>query len=814
MEGERAAFKAKAAQRTRHAQAVASLGWGPRLVERLFTDRSEYTTWRVHRAARRFVRAAVPFTFMCILMTSLYFLDGNMMPTRYLLSCSVTAAQFLVTLQIARRWIYGTSRSIFIQLALFTFQEILLAATAASMVSDSSPHLYYMSTALPWLFLFAVLGHMQIGWLLAVVCPVHFGCWLAFHSACTGLSAHCVALGIIQCAGAVVTHLAMEDGELEYFRALSALASEQQHMESMHTAFRGMVSSLFDASCICTEDGQVHCWSQSAPQNAELDWATASLVSADNLLDLTSSVTESMQISDFLQKLSVKALASAERAGSVSIRLKRSTVEVQLFGFKVPARSSRLKSTPDIGSVEGRLLIGVKLTAALESRTSSKGRASLDSPKNSSRKSLDISRGMGRQVSGPPAPVGGGIGRQVTPLPPADTEVQAALASSPQKTLRLSPSFLDAMADDELEETVPIRSNSKSKSSHGESSSSKVLLRTRSDTDGLADDEQGRASPKRTAQRAGGVASRLHQRAKVHGMKLLKMDCDKVVAETTETFVDAAEKYDVLEQIGRGSAAVVKKAVRKQDGLVVALKIAGSKDTFALAEGEYRMLQSIKHPHIIRALDFFTTSVSAIMVLEYFEGGSLEEAVPKLAGSRLPELKARQLFKALLSAVCYLHLRRIIHRDVKPSNVVVSADLSDLRLLDFNVAKRLTEGGALTLTGTRLYCAPEVLDGEPPNEANDVWGCGLCVYFMLAGRLPWKFLPTENRNENIYTTPPALRVTSSKCLPLSEPCKSVLRQCLTVDPVWRPAATTIMLHEWFWIRCEEPQAGPPLRGTS
>jgi len=557
-----------------------------------------------------------------------------------------------------------------------------------------------------------------------------------------------------------------------------------------------MVSSLFDASCICNDDGQVHCWSQSAPPTDEMDLATASLVTAENLFDLTSNVAESKQLSDFLQHLSLKALASAERAASVTIKLKRSIFEVQLYGFKVPARTHRLKSPSETGFGEGRILIGVKLTAAQEAHATSKGRSGVDSPgsKAASRRCHDASRrdvpgGPSRQVSGGPnMPLRQVSGGPSIPLIPLDAE-----AISPHKGLRTSPSFGGALADDEL---GPIRRDSKQKSASSEQSPAKVLQRTKSDTDGLADDEQGKAALKRTAQRTGGISSRLHKRAMLGGMKPLQMDCDKVVAETTETFVDAAEKYDMLELIGRGSAAVVKKAVRKQDGVVVALKIAGSKDNFSLAEAEFRMLQSIKHPHVIRALDFFATSVSAIMVLEFFEGGSLEEAVPKLPGSRLPELKARSLFKALLSAVCYLHTRRIIHRDVKPSNVVVSADFSDLRLLDFNVAKRLTEGGALTLTGTRLYCAPEVLDGEPPNEANDVWGCGLCVYFMLAGRLPWKILPTEN----FFETLPALRVSGSWCLSLSEPCKSVLRQCLTIDPIWRPAATTVMLHEWFWMQ--------------
>ncbi|CAJ1354357.1 unnamed protein product, partial [Effrenium voratum] len=436
-----------------------------------------------------------------------------------------------------------------------------------------------------------------------------------------------------------------------------------------------------------------------------------------------------------------KAASTTDLMETLNLKQVKTNLEVQLSGIKVPTRRA---------VDEARMLVGLKLVKSETlGRSGSKGRG--DSPSKRKPAVHGESRPAEARTEGPP---------------------------------QMNRLMTGNLADDEAP-----RQRSKGPGAPREPAEG-VLKRKCTDTGGLADDE-GRAQ--RTPQRAGrGLSSRLQQRAKVGGLNV-KVDCKQVVEETTETFTDASEHYDMLEQLGRGAVATVKKAVRKKDGLVVALKIAGSRENGALVEAEFKMLQTIKHPSIIHALDYFNTNVSAILVLEYFDGSSLEVAVCKSSRRRFPEITSRELFRSLLSAVCYLHSRRIIHRDIKPSNVLVSDCLRDLRLLDFNVAKRLTEGGALTTTGTRLYFAPEVINGEPALEANDVWGCGLCVFFMLAGRLPWKNLP-----DGVFVDHPALKVTGTWCRDLSEPCKSVIRQCLAVDPAWRPPAMTIVLHEWFW----------------
>merc|ERR1719181_1986656 len=102
----------------------------------------------------------------------------------------------------------------------------------------------------------------------------------------------------------------------------------------------------------------------------------------------------------------------------------------------------------------------------------------------------------------------------------------------------------------------------------------------------------------------------------------------------------------------------------------------------------------------------------------------------------MQEAVAQNLFNALALAVDHLHQQGIIHRDVKASNILVSDDRRELKLVDFNTAQRVLEGGALTMTGTVDYLPPEVLLGESLNEKSDVWAVGLCLHLMLSGALP------------------------------------------------------------------------------
>lgn len=261
-----------------------------------------------------------------------------------------------------------------------------------------------------------------------------------------------------------------------------------------------------------------------------------------------------------------------------------------------------------------------------------------------------------------------------------------------------------------------------------------------------------------------------------------------------------AEKYELLKALGQGTTGVVYAARRKEDGRQVALKTMRTMDEemMRIAHQEYALLSSIRHPHIIEALDFFAATDRTVVVLEYFDGHTLDKTVSTASGRRLSESVAHTLFLALMQAVAHLHQHRIIHRDVKAQNVLVAHNFKDLRLIDFNTARRLSDG-ALTMTGTQLYSAPEVLLGESPSEGSDVWSSGLCLYIMLCGRLPplmYRFKGCFSEFREAVSSQPVV-VSGRRWQHVSQPCKATLLRCLEIRKLDRPTATQILEDSWM-----------------
>lgn len=263
-----------------------------------------------------------------------------------------------------------------------------------------------------------------------------------------------------------------------------------------------------------------------------------------------------------------------------------------------------------------------------------------------------------------------------------------------------------------------------------------------------------------------------------------------------------SKDYDIQEILGQGSTGVVRRACRRCDGQEVCLKVVRTSDPelAEVARAEMELLKSLQHPHIVKGHGCVSSPSNIILILELFDGPTLHEAVRQAPGRRFCEDKARDLFRCLVSAVAYLHANGIVHRDVKAENVLVAHDLGDLRLIDFNTAQRVAEGGALTMTGTRDWAAPEVLRGQSPGLPHDVWGAGLCLFLMLAGRLPLQ--ARHHKDEEDYVLDLLHGVASfggnEKFAHLSDNCKETVQACLEELPASRREAKAVL--EGAWLR--------------
>jgi len=305
-----------------------------------------------------------------------------------------------------------------------------------------------------------------------------------------------------------------------------------------------------------------------------------------------------------------------------------------------------------------------------------------------------------------------------------------------------------------------------------------------------------------------GKPDSLSQRRKNAFKNRPSIDCNLVRSDESASspFLAAdpqavATQFEVHEALGQGTTGVVFRAHRRSDRQEVALKIMRMYDEelLSIARQEYELLRSINHPHIIQALDFFTYSMGAVLVLEHFDGCTLEAAVASAPGNRLTEATARVLFGALASAVAHLHDCGIVHRDVKAPNILVSRDLLDLKLVDFNTAQRVLEGGALTMTGTVDYLPPEVLLGESLSQSSDMWAVGVCLHFMLSGIMPVerRLFPSRREFARALTSRSDSLLTGVQWRCVSEQCKALTRQCLEVDPQDRATAAQVLTSGWL-----------------
>ena len=204
--------------------------------------------------------------------------------------------------------------------------------------------------------------------------------------------------------------------------------------------------------------------------------------------------------------------------------------------------------------------------------------------------------------------------------------------------------------------------------------------------------------------------------------------------------------YRVLREIGRGGMGSVYLAARADDAYekLVAIKIIrrglDTDDIVRRFRSERQILATLDHPNVARLLDAGSTADGLpYFVMEYIEGEPLDQYCDS---RKLNVTERLKLFQTVCAAVQYAHQNLVIHRDIKPGNVLVAKD-GVPRLLDFGIAKLLASGpnthDATVTAARRLtpeYASPEQVRGEPMTTASDVYSLGVLLYRLLSGRSP------------------------------------------------------------------------------
>lgn len=254
-------------------------------------------------------------------------------------------------------------------------------------------------------------------------------------------------------------------------------------------------------------------------------------------------------------------------------------------------------------------------------------------------------------------------------------------------------------------------------------------------------------------------------------------------------------RYQLEERIGGGGMAEVFRATDLQLQRPVAVKIphaylAADPILVERLRQEARIVSTLEHPGIVKVYDYGEDEGQPFLVMELVPGSSLGELLA--VEGPLPFPRVREIVLDLLSALEHAHSRGVLHRDIKPQNVLVTPEGS-ARLVDFGIAQA---SAAATVTspgqvvGSVHYLAPERLTGQPATVASDLYAVGVLLYLLLAGRLPFEgdLAAVVAAQQQLQRPPPPSRWRSG----LPEWMDGVVDRALAKDPVARYASAAEM----------------------
>jgi tetratricopeptide (TPR) repeat protein len=261
-------------------------------------------------------------------------------------------------------------------------------------------------------------------------------------------------------------------------------------------------------------------------------------------------------------------------------------------------------------------------------------------------------------------------------------------------------------------------------------------------------------------------------------------------------------RYRIVREVGRGGMGIVYQAEDDVLQRPVAYKVlpdAVRDDPKALEDflREARIAASLHHPNIVTIFDAGQTADAVYIAMEYVEGRSLQDILDEVR--TLPLSRALDIFKQACRSLIHAHRQQIVHRDVKPANIMLSSS-GTVKLMDFGLAAVISSASAKvsTVRGTPFYMAPEQILGETVSALADQYALGCTLYHMVAGRPP--FVDGDVLYHHVHTEPASPRQWNSH-IPVW--LDAIILRTMVKAPAKRFPSVEVLLHE-----VERNLAGP------
>lgn len=267
---------------------------------------------------------------------------------------------------------------------------------------------------------------------------------------------------------------------------------------------------------------------------------------------------------------------------------------------------------------------------------------------------------------------------------------------------------------------------------------------------------------------------------------------------TTPSVRTRVGKYELGKTLGEGTFAKVKFAKHTETGAAVAIKVLDKEKILKhkmveQIKREICTMKLVKHPYVVQLLEVMASKTKIYIVLEYVTGGELFDKI--VHQGRLKEDESRKYFQQLIDAVDYCHSRNVYHRDLKPENLLLDAN-GNLKISDFGLSalpQQFRADGLLhTTCGTPNYVAPEVINDKGyQGRTADLWSCGVILFVLMAGYLPFD-------EPNLMTLYRKIYRAEFTCPSWFSPgARKMILKILDPNPNTRITAAQIHNMDWF-----------------